>query len=360
MKAYMEAQAQGLPGVYVWESPDKRCAIHLPLDVVDRILADVVRGFGAVPKRGAEVGGVLIGTAQSADRTVVRIEDFEPVQCEYKHGPSYLFSENDRDEFAAACLKWDRSDVPYAVGFYRSQTREGLSPAAEDRELFARHFPDPASVFLLIKPSATRPCIAGFFFPVNGRLPDNTPHEFTFRPRELGGGDLQIRPRRESIPAPRPAAVPLVPSAPVGDADPPPKPSPPPTEARKYRDWLWLPLSFLFLLLGVLLGYQAAHIMNPQSQSGADVVGLGLAVTPAGDNLRIQWDRNTPAIRAARRGVLAIEDGPRSPAPLELDPASLRGGSVVYRRSSPLVRFRLEVFPQNGVSMTQILEWRAQ
>ncbi len=74
---------------YVWEAPDQAAIVHLHLDVVDRMLSEVMRGFGAVPKRGAEVGGLLIGTVEPGEGdapALIRIEDFEQVPCEYRVG----------------------------------------------------------------------------------------------------------------------------------------------------------------------------------------------------------------------------------------------------------------------------------
>lgn len=51
-----------VPGTYTWEAPRKPQIVRLSLDAVDRMQQDVMRGFGAVPRRGAEVGGVLIGS----------------------------------------------------------------------------------------------------------------------------------------------------------------------------------------------------------------------------------------------------------------------------------------------------------
>src|ERR1700722_15733881 len=118
----MQARTQEAAGYYVWEIPDKQVVIHLRLDLVDRILAEVMRGFGAVPKRGAEVGGVLIGSIEHGDPSIVRIEDFEPVECEYKRGPSYLFPPEDAAAFDEAVRQWqpEESRDSYAVGFFRS------------------------------------------------------------------------------------------------------------------------------------------------------------------------------------------------------------------------------------------------
>src|SRR5438105_4746771 len=45
-----------IPGFYVWEVPGKWISIELSLDVVDLLSQDVIRGFGSLPRRGAEVG----------------------------------------------------------------------------------------------------------------------------------------------------------------------------------------------------------------------------------------------------------------------------------------------------------------
>ena len=44
----------GLP-YYVWEVPGKLISIQLHFDVVDRMLQEVMRGFGSLPRRGRRV-----------------------------------------------------------------------------------------------------------------------------------------------------------------------------------------------------------------------------------------------------------------------------------------------------------------
>src|SRR5258705_7242186 len=122
----METSPQPPPGDFVWEAPGSPVSVHINLEVVDRIAAEVMRGFGAVPKRGAEVGGLLLGAIQPGDPAIVRVEDFEPIECGYKRGPSYLFDPEDRVAFEDACERWrpDASRSAYAVGYFRSNTRE--------------------------------------------------------------------------------------------------------------------------------------------------------------------------------------------------------------------------------------------
>ncbi len=363
----METSTQGVPDYYVWEVAGKSVVVHLHLDIIDRLLAEVMRGFGAVPKRGAEVGGVLIGTIETGTPCIVRIEDFEPVECDYKRGPSYLFTDDDAAAFEEACGRWqqDGSRPGYAVGYFRSQTRDGFMLGAEDIELMDRFFPSPCHIALLIKPYGTKVSAAGFFFREDGVFPETTPLEFPFRRRELAGEEapprrsmIERRPRRRGSRT-------LVPSgdedyngsddlSSLGSAYAVTAPS----KSRLRTGWVWLPLSFIFLLLGVLLGFQAALNISPRMSTGAGQdFELGLAVLKNDENLSVKWDRQALAIRTAQSGVLEIEDGKFTKS-VELDPAQLQNGNIIYRNSSKAVKFRLIVYPKSKVSVTETMEWK--
>src|SRR5205823_5242848 len=110
--------------------------------------------------------------------------------------------------------------------------------------------------------------------------------------------------------------------------------------------WVWVPLCFIFLLLGVLLGFQASLTLRPQASAATDPFNLQLSVSREADNLNVRWDRQALAIRTAIRGVLTIVDGSYTKT-VELDPTQLQTGSVVYRHNSGEVRFRLEVYPRD-------------
>ena len=159
---------------------------HIALDVIDTLFAEIMRGFGAVPKRGAEKWAACCwGRSKPGFPTIVRIEDFgRPVECGYTRGPSYLFSEEERARFDAARERW-RKDAPrpessvecYAVGYCRSHTRDGMSLAPEDVELMDRYLStDPSNVALLMKPFVTK---AG---PVPDSFFARTPAPFRRRP----------------------------------------------------------------------------------------------------------------------------------------------------------------------------------
>jgi hypothetical protein len=115
----MGPRTQGVPGYYVWAVPGNTVAVHLRLEVVDRLAAEFLRGLGAVPKRGAEVGGVLLGSIEPGlvkETSIVRIEDFEPVPAATSAGRLICLPKKIAD-FDEVC-----SDE--SVGYYRSHTRE--------------------------------------------------------------------------------------------------------------------------------------------------------------------------------------------------------------------------------------------
>jgi len=370
----METRTQDPAGYYVWEVPGQPVIVHLRLDVVDRLAAEVMRGFGSVPKRGAEVGGVLIGTTRPGVPAIVWIDDFEPVACEYRRGPSYLFTEEDGRAFEDC---WGRlrpsvSPSAYAVGYFRSHTRDGFSLEAEDLELLDQFFPGPAQVALLIKPYATKVSVGALFIREHGVFPATTPLEFPLRRRELLGEEAP--PRRSLMESRVDARMTRRTRAGALASEDPPQTAfgfsgsepPLPVEsqtivvpARGWRSgWVWFPLTFLFLLLGVALGYQLALTLGARAAAKAEQdISLSLSVKKSGDNLSVTWNRFSPPVRIAQKGMLEIDDGGYT-KPVALDAAQLQNGSLIYRNATNSVRFRLTVYPQSRVSVVETLEWK--
>jgi hypothetical protein len=383
-----------IPGVYVWEPPGKAISVRLSLDVVDRMLQDVMRGFGAVPKRGAEVGGVLLGRTTPGDKTVVTIDEYTLVPIEYKRSPSYLLSEEDARAFHDAVeLARNGSDpLLRPVGYFRSHTRDGVGLGSEDLSLLDTYFPEPYAVALIVKPYATRVSQAGFYFRENGAFQSGLPLlEFPFRRRELDpdGAPPARDPRagerssfisrsrgvRERAPVsiapppdlPAPSALEFAAASPARAPEPDvvvaPAPELPASDfhfepaPRKRTGWLWLPLSFIFLLLGLLLGFQTAFFMRPQLPPGSnDPYDLNITVTKNGNNLQIKWDRQSLAVRSAQRGLLTIEDG-RFSKPVPLNSADLQSGSVVYPPYTDHVTLRLDVMVNGRDTVSETYDW---
>jgi hypothetical protein len=384
-------------GVYIWQPPAKPVTVLLSLDVVDRMLQDVMRGFGAVPRRGAEVGGILLGKSTLSDKLDVGVDDYELVPIEYRLGPSYLLSAADQLAFEETLDRLREAGLrtgAQPVGFFRSQTRDAGGLVPEDLALIEQHFPEPDKIVLLIKPFATRVCTAGFYFRENGSFQSGPAlAEFNFRRKDLAGGDESPAPPKsvdavssdgpaaDRIAAGSVAATPLrsLPEelsqrrreAPDERAYAPAQSRTavqPSLDDQSYRElqaalssrsrgsWVWLPLSFIFLLLGVLLGFQASLTFRPQISAG-DPLNIGLTVTRDGDNLSVHWDRQAPGIRAATQGLLMIGDGTSS-RPVILTADQLQTGSVVYPHKIGEVQFRLELTLKSGAILSQRVDWK--
>jgi hypothetical protein len=112
----------------------------------------------------------------------------------------------------------------------------------------------------------------------------------------------------------------------------------------------------IFLLRGVLLGFQAALTLRPQTPPG-DLFNVGLAVTRDGDNLSVHWDRQAPAIRAATQGLLIIGDG-KSARPVNLTSDQLQTGTVVYPHQTGEVKFRFELTLKSQAVLVQRVTWK--
>jgi hypothetical protein len=293
----------------------------------------------------------------------VRIDDFEAVPCEYRRGPSYLFTEEDGRDFEECWngLKPSSSPSAYAVGYFRSHTRDGFSLEAEDLELLDQFFPGPAMVALLIKPYATRVSVGAFFVREHGDFPEKSPLEFPLRRRELLGEEAPARrPLGEGRgPDRRPRAAVENPQTAFGFSEPEPEAPALAEPVRPWRSgWVWLPLTFLFLLLGVALGYQLAQTMGARAAAAAaQDLSLTLSVKRNDNNLSVTWNRFAPSIRAAQKGLLEIDDGGYT-KPVSLDAAQLQNGSLIYHNATNAVRFRLTVYPQARLSVVETFEWK--
>lgn len=414
-------------GYWAWEPEGKGISVQIQLDVVDRLSTLMLDGFGALPRRGAEVGGILLGSFMPGDTRVVRIEDFVAVPCVHKFGPSFVLTDEELSGLRTTldALKEREVEGTFVVGYYRSHTRDGLTLTGEDLQYSERFFADERQVILLVRPSLMHVSKGGFFLTENGALQPGTALEFPFRRAEMETGSAPPRRRlssrmdRRSYPAfgaeggdggaQRPGVVPM-PQHPglasaglgspgmgnpgyatpgvAGDPNAPPEfrqgfpgaqsahnpaaaaaaasmasPIPPvANDGRVKRGWIWYPLSFIFLLLGVLLGFQGALSLANDKQQQPQVIQdpytLNLSVSQAGDDLSLRWDRSNTAVRTAPRGLLEITDG-RFSKRVDLDAQQLRTGSVIYQHSTGDVKFRLEIFPNERAVLSESVAWKA-
>ena len=373
---------------YVWQPPDKPFTIQLAFDVIDRMNVEIMRGFGAVRRRGTEVGGVLLGRIDPVgSHAYVTIDDFEPVPCEYAFGPSYILSTQDLQVLRKALAQFDPSagrDL-YTVGFYRSHTRDDLFLDDSDLKFFREYFPDPLHVALVVKPFATRAGIAGFFVeePDGAIFGAASYLEFPFRRK-----DLQPEPQ-ESDEMPEEAEhVPARwPTPPRGRPEPEPEPQlelePQPqlelvaasvlpvyetkpifadyaAEPAKSRSKAgWLIFALMLAIFGAVFGYQySGTVLQTSAVSpSADPYSLNLSASRVDDNILVKWDRQSFAVKGGWRGLLTISEGTDSKS-VQMDVPQLQNGTVLYRHVAPEVHFRLEVFLKEQRSVVETYTWR--
>jgi proteasome lid subunit RPN8/RPN11 len=241
----------------------------------------MLTGLNAVPRRGAEVGGILIG---SRTPQCIVVEDFEPIPSEHRFGPSYVLSDSDR-ALLVETLDYFRSERPHGldvVGWYRSHTRAGLDLSGEDRELFAGHFGE-GDLMMLVQPARLQDSTAVFFLRESGRArrcgePERFPFAVAAEPPAPPPARLTVKvvPMPEpAVPEPQPA-VPgsgsPAPAAPRENLPLTPEPAAPPQPAltpfrpvryvpagarsrRGQHRGLWIAAAAALAALGGLLGF---------------------------------------------------------------------------------------------------------
>src|SRR5208283_2422949 len=137
---------------------------------IGRLESQAVENFRSLSSRGSEIGGILLGSVKPGSPAVVTVSDFELIPCDYSRGPLYRLSDADLRRFEEAIEKYGSGMGPRAIGYFRSQTRKGLSLDAEDLAFFEPRFLEPQHIVLLIRPFATKASTAGIFIRENGRI----------------------------------------------------------------------------------------------------------------------------------------------------------------------------------------------
>ncbi len=165
--------------------------IHMHLDAVDGIARDVIEGLKALPRRGVEVGGLLLGRVIGAD---VWIERYQRIECEHRFGPQFALDTQDHRELERAAQHIAETTELSVVGLYRSHTRPGLQLDESDLELTGRYFSDPSDLVLLIRPDSAREISARFFARQQDGVMEPVGGAFAFRGRLFGPVDSVLLP----------------------------------------------------------------------------------------------------------------------------------------------------------------------
>jgi len=372
-----------------WSVPRCPFEIEYSARVLDDIRLAVVDAFFSLPRGGAEIGGVLLG---SWDGERVAITGYEALDCQHALGPSFTLSAHDQAQLAEM-LAGARGNPPnrQPVGWYHSHTRSEIFLSEADQGIHSRFFPEPWQVALVLKPHTFEPMRAGFFFRErDGSMRVKASYqEFRFEPLPLraagppaANSPAARRPQHEDsgsrgtlvgTPLPLPAQpvptadppkakprVPITREIPVELARPPeaaPVDTPGFQQLRPERSGGWLK-AMAILAVGSAIGgagYQTRQYWLPQVIAKSHAVipkepdpSLALAVSDDNGQLKIQWDRNTPAVRNAHEATLEVTDGGAAPQSVRLDRAHLASGGFAYARQGERVDVTLAVAQSDG------------
>ncbi len=120
-------------------------------------------------------------------------------------------------------------------------------------------------------------------------------------------------------------------------------------------------MSFVFLLLGTLVGFQAAAFYHPGRATGVlqDPYNISLSAAKEEKHLHVRWDRTAPPVRNAQHAVLTILDG-QYKTDVKLDYAQLQNPSMFYKLTSNTVELRMEIFTKENSSVVETLVWKKQ
>jgi periplasmic protein TonB len=333
--------------------------IQIGLSLIEDLGFATIEALKSVPKRGLEIGGILLGRFDAA-RSAILIEDHEPVDSEHLHGPSWLLSPKDQSLFRHTLHRLrDRSPHQLQpVGFYRSQTRDSLSFNDQDntimREMFNDAFNSEPALCMLVKPSLAEPSMAQI-----GMMTVVSPGEdllqpvgvFPFHAGVLREGDFQL------VEGSPPVITP---------AEPPPQPPPQPVQpvavpAPQQPRRIPLTAMLLSIAAGILLcaflvvrsrpANTPAPVPTPPAATALAPVTVQnnavlLNVKQQDGAATLSWNHDAPTIKGADYALLMIEDG-RHREQLHLNKTELEAGRLVYIPRSRDISFHLQLFAQS-------------
>ena len=298
-------------------SADLRRLLFLE-SVVCRLRLAVIEGFTALPHRGLEIGGLLIGSEDSGD---LRIDSIQEIPCEHRYGPSYALSESDREKLTDLLAKPRPPEAGQVIGFFQSFT--GREPGIEEahESFVAAHFPRGDFFFLLLQPLSTEHCLATLRLFRDGVVqPEFGDATFAFEPKSLPVIHFDIRHDLPTAPQPAISEPQDQHWEPAADEVPISEPVPLPTwiAAEPSRRSLGVPaLVAIAALMGGAAGYalKSSQAMPPAQALWAE---LRLDARFSGEKLLVTWDSAGMRSFQAVRGTLRItEEGTQREIPLD-------------------------------------------
>ena len=190
----------------VWTVPQCPFSIEYVPRVLDDIRLTVMDAFFSLPRGGAEIGGILLGSHGQGRVTIV---DFQALDCEHALGPGFTLSANDKARLTQL-LAAPRSPGLEPVGWYHSHTRSEIFLSEADLEIHRAFFGAPWQVAMVMKPHTFQPPRVGFFFcAVDGSIQATASYrEFQLQPLAIRQIPAGLPPRMETAPSDLPLTAP--------------------------------------------------------------------------------------------------------------------------------------------------------
>ncbi len=101
--------------------------------LIPRLFEEVSEGVRALPRGGAEIGGLLVGPKDHQGGVLT--DEIIPIPIEYRFGPSFRLSSPDLTKIEEAIASAHKDPLKTVVGFYRSRTRGGDELRESDQEI---------------------------------------------------------------------------------------------------------------------------------------------------------------------------------------------------------------------------------
>ena len=316
--------------VFLWQV--RSFTVRLSLAVVDRLRAALMR----LPA-SEEHGGILLG--QIVGPNTVEVTSCEFFPSAHRKGTLYDLGARERERVAMRARELSRVKTERPVGYFRTHQRPGLFLDQDDLALMDEAFRETGSIALLLRPRIDGPPDAGFFFWENGDLDRKQTHLLFPFDSDMLRKQGRIE-SAASISAPAPKGPPRAFSGSI------------PAFVKKYRlALLWAGgAAVSFAGVAALLG---TGVMARRSASNP----FDLRIARSGQSLRVDWNRNAPALRDAPSATLTIDDG-GSQQQVTLDHAELAHGSVQFWPQTEHVVVRMDVTNRREISesVTAVVE----
>ncbi|MDZ7639570.1 MAG: hypothetical protein U5J83_15145 [Bryobacterales bacterium] len=355
---------------------------------LQRMRLETVEALNALPRRGLEIGGFLLGRVEAAPDAppTVTVLDFVTVEISHQQGPSYQLS---GDEIAEFRQRMDAAieaagNGAIALGCWRSDTlAQPLALRPEDEAVFRAVYGKGPAIYLLFRPHAfdAFPCQMlvledGEIYPssefaVSFRTPASAAQEDSVAPPVAGEGDSQPK-IQPSVQADAEASFATLPAPESGSATTDSGKG----ESPRHRVTLVLPsartaiaaslagIAFLGVMAAILYGpallrngkgnpQASASLALPtlrpplQAEPSSAVAELQQETIPlhahrVADGIRLAWEDASVA-QQATRGSFLIRDG-NTETRIRLDTADLKAGSVTYSPRTETIRVEAAFF----------------